>query len=415
MVNVSIPVHLFNEMSDEEISDICFRSFKEKEFNKVSEKRARNTGQYIKLKKDGLLKYICLSRNDCTQSRNSFIIQNIPTAFQKFLEESYKNKEFEFYIRDFSAPHPPFAIYAYKLLLTSKIKILNLDLVVPSDNAGYLDHRTSFTDYKQMRKYRLESSKRNTSNTSTIFEEKEDEFSVYGKTYGANGRETTLICMALYHLVNKKIVVYNVNETSEKHQASVDPANKYILNYYGIEIDENAINFDPKNEKEQADRDSRKFHINLFKKYKDKKCYFCGCDIENLIIGAHIHRVTDIKNSNLSETVKQDQIVDADNGFWLCANHDKLFEFGLIYFNKNEMCVSDELNKKQQEFILNITADNLNLNKKYKLIPEKDKELENIILYKNNKFYINQQHYNSKMEYYLSEHKNRTQKNANIY
>ena len=36
--------------------------------------------------------------------------------------------------------------------------------------------------------------------------------------------------------------------------------------------------------------------LNLFKKFGDKKCYLCDCDIDSLIIASHIHRVTDIKN-----------------------------------------------------------------------------------------------------------------------
>lgn len=45
-------------------------------------------------------------------------------------------------------------------------------------------------------------------------------------------------------------------------------------------------------------RDTPKFHYNLFKKYGDKKCLLCDCDIDRMIIGAHIHRVTDISNDN---------------------------------------------------------------------------------------------------------------------
>jgi len=411
MIKVIMPPHLTREMPDDMIKDICFLSFGDKEYSKIIEERGKNTGQYIKLKKGNKLKYICLSRNNCAESRNTFIVQNFPSSYQHFLEDPTTNKEFEYYIRDFSTSHPSTAIFSYKLLLTGKIKILNLDRVVPSDRIDFLDHRTPFQDFKQMRKYRFESSGRNSGNIPTTFEENEDEFSVYGKTYGANGRETTVICLALKNLVSKKIRVYNVNETCETHPASVDPANKYILDYLNIEIDENAMDLVPTTADEKAKRDSRTYHINLLNKFHDKKCYLCGCDIENLIIGSHIHRVTDIINSNLLESEKQKEIVDGDNGFWLCANHDKLFEYGLIYFDDNKLVISDKLTQLQNDFVKKITFGVSHSNKEYR-IDNSNVEFsvcENSEAYNSNIFIINDCDYNAKMHGYLEKHKNRIQ------
>lgn len=405
MVEVILPQHLFYELSDKMIEDICYLSLQDNKFSKNMESRGKNTGQYIKLKQNGILKYVCLSRDNCSESRNSFILQNFPTAYQHFLEdETGDNKVFEYYIRDFSTPHPPTAIFSYKLLLTGGINILNLNRVIPSNKVDFLDHRTPFRDFKQMRKYRLESSSKNSGNIPTTFEENEDEFAVYGKTYGANGRETTAICLALKNLVNKKIKVYNVNETSKLHQASVDPANKYILEYLGIEIDKDAMDL-VANKDEKAKRDTRLYHINLLKKFHDKKCYLCGCDIENLIIGSHIHRVTDILKSNLSEEEKQREVIDGDNGFWLCANHDKLFEYGLIYFDRDKMVISDRLNDLQREFVRNITFNTPYVNtEEYLAVAD-----ENYSLY-NKEFYIDREHYNKNMCNYLKIHKARVLK-----
>lgn len=405
MVEVILPQHLFYELSDKMIEDICYLSLQDNKFSKNMESRGKNTGQYIKLKQNGILKYVCLSRDNCSESRNSFILQNFPTAYQHFLEdETGDNKVFEYYIRDFSTPHPPTAIFSYKLLLTGGINILNLNRVIPSNKVDFLDHRTPFRDFKQMRKYRLESSSKNSGNIPTTFEENEDEFAVYGKTYGANGRETTAICLALKNLVNKKIKVYNVNETSKLHQASVDPANKYILEYLGIEIDKDAMDL-VANKDEKAKRDTRLYHINLLKKFHDKKCYLCGCDIENLIIGSHIHRVTDILKSNLSEEEKQRRIIDGDNGFWLCANHDKLFEHGLIYFDRDKMIISDRLNNLQREFVKNITFNTpyINIEEHFAVADE------NYSLY-NKEFYIDKEYYNKNMCNYLKIHKARVLK-----
>lgn len=403
MIKVVLPKHLFNDISDEELSEICRLSIGNDNYTKVVEDRGHNSGQYIKLYNNDGVKYVCLSRNDL-QSRNAFILQNFPSAYQHYLEEKSDNKEFQYYIRYFDKNHPSYVIFAYKVLLTIGIKILNLYNVVPSESVDFLDHRTPFIDFKQMRKARIELQQRNSGNTSTLFEETNNEISVYGKTYGANGRETTAICLALRKLVDLPIKVYNVNETDPQHLADVDPANKYILDYYGIEIDDGRMDFEPSDESGVARRDQKRYHYNLLQKFKEKKCYLCGCDIENLIIGSHIHRVTDIMHSNLSESDKQSQIIDGDNGFWLCANHDKLFEWGLIYFDGDTMKIRNNVSEYQKKYIYELTFyfekiyNSFNTDKVFNIIEKKD-GLE---------FHIKPEHFTDNMNHYLSIHKKRT-------
>lgn len=399
-----IPTHLLEVLSKEMLDDICKRSIGSSSYTIEEDLRGHNSGQYIKLITSDLVKYICLSGADSTASRNSFILQNFPTAYQYYLMDESNNKAFEYYIRDTRFPHPPYTIFAYKVLLTGKIKILNLDKVTSSDRTDY-DYRTPFIDFKQMRKMRLDLQQRNSGNTSTLFEETTDEISVYGKSYGANGRETTAICLALYHLVTMPIKVYNVNETDPQHLADVDPANRYILEHLGIEIDDGRMDLENTADA-KAKRNTKIYHYNLLQKFKEKKCYLCGCDIENLIIGSHIHRVTDIIHSNLSEEEKQKQIVDGDNGFWLCANHDKLFEWGLIYFDGDTMKIKDSLSDFQKKYIYEST---FYLEKIYNSF-NNGKEFNVIQLEGKMEFHIKQEHYNEIMKNYLGIHKNRVSK-----
>ncbi len=404
-----IPTHLLPKLTDDILKDICHYSIGSSKFQIVEEKRGHNTGQYIKLKNKEVIKYICLSGECSNASRNSFILQNFPTAYQHYLEEKSSNKEFEYYIRDVSVAHPPYTVFAYKVLLTAGIKILNIDKVIPSNKTDY-DFRTPFLDFKQMRRFRLNLQQKNSGNSSTLFEETEDEISVYGKSYGANGRETTAICLALKKLVDLPIKIYNVNETDPNHLANVDPANKYILESIGVIIDDGRMDFE-KNHEGIAKRDSKKYHYNLLQKFKEKKCYLCGCDIEKLIIGSHIHRVTDIIHSNLSEEEKQKQIVDENNGFWLCANHDKLFEYGLIYFNNKDLIISHKLNEQQTEYVKYLTFGIDTDIKKYQADSNDGFSVaEDIIQYGTKKFSIDEKHYNEKMHQYLEMHKNRVTK-----
>lgn len=399
-----IPTHLLDVLDKSMLDDICLRSINSKDYVVEEDHRGHNSGQYIKLITDNGTKYICLSRNDSTVARNTFIMQNVPSSYQAFLMDNSTNKEFEYYVRDVRFSHPTSMIFAYKVLLTANIKILNIDKIIPTERTDY-DYRTPFIDFKQMRKMRIESRERNTGNCPTLFEETNEGISVYGKTYGVNGRETTAICMALKNLVDLPIKVYNVNETDPQHQASVDPANRYILEYLGIEIDDGKMDFEPSDEAEIAKRYQKRYHYNLLQKFKEKKCYLCGCDIEYLIIGSHIHRVTDILHSNLSEEEKQKQIIDGDNGLWLCANHDKLFEWGLIYFEGDKMKIRNNVSEFQKKYIYESTFylekiyNSFNGDKEFNVI-EIDDELE---------FHIKPEHYNENMKGYLEIHKDRSE------
>ena len=400
MVELFVPTHLLGDISKDEYKDIVNRSVGNVDFIVKEDFRGHNSGQYIKLKIADTIKYICLSRKIASESRNAFILQNFPSAYQHYLEEKNPKKLFEYYIRDFSTSHPPFAIFSYILLLTGEIKILNLDKVRVSENAILFDYTTPFNDYKQMRTYRLSLSKRNSSNNSTTFEENDDEISVYGKSYGANGRETTAICLALSRLVpGKNIKLYNVNETDKNHLADIDPANRYILENIGIELNDDRMDFESNDEKVIAKRNTRLFHYNLLQKYKEKKCYLCGCDIEKVIQGAHIYSSTDILHSSLSEEEKTKQIVDADNGIWLCANHHLLFDYLLIYFKERYLYASDTLNKNQIEYIKN------SITQGHFLRNEKIPKCKNFLGFKINDF-----DFNSNMQQYLLKHTNRFSK-----
>lgn len=394
MIELFVPTHLLEDISEEEYSDIVNRSVGNEEFIVREDFRGHNSGQYIKMKVFDTIKYICLSRKVANESRNAFILQNFPSAYQHYLEEANPKKCFEYYIRDFTTLHPPFAIFSYKLLLTGGIKILNLDKVRTSDNATLFDYTTPFTDYKQMRTYRLSLSQRNSGNNSTTFEENDNEISVYGKSYGANGRETTAICLALSKLVkDKNIKLYNVNETDRSHLAEIDPANRYILENIGVELNDDRMDFESNDERVIAKRNTRLFHYNLLQKYKGKKCYLCGCDIEKVIQGAHIYSSSDILHSSMSEEEKTRQIVDADNGIWLCANHHLLFDYLLIYFKEKYLYAADTISKNQIEYIKE------SITQTYFLDSEKVPTDEHFLHFK-----INDIDFNLNMQQYLLKH-----------
>ena len=214
------------------------------------------------------------------------------------------------------------------------------------------------------------------------------------------------MAMVVKQLTKKKIVIYQVEDHGQRSLSNPD---KEILLKNGFEFGEdiiseefNRVNLDAA---EKDLRDQPAFRLNLFKKFGDKKCYLCDCDIDSLIIASHIHRVTDIKNDkNITDEEKKKQIIDGDNGLWLCANHDKLFECGLIYFNDRKLVISNRLNEEQQEFVKEITTQLATPQIKGFMVAE------DTVSYGTPSFDIKDEDYNDNMKHYLDLHKLRAEK-----
>ena len=142
------------------------------------------------------------------------------------------------------------------------------------------------------------------------------------------------------------------------------------------------------------------FFIITFLKNTVIKDAICGCDIEHMIIGSHIERITDTDhNENYSDIEKNHRATDGDNGFWLCANHDKMFEYGIIYYNGSEFqigCLSDE------------STDRSYINHSFRtmgdIYPE---DLSSIGEIHDGRFRIKDEHFNKNMRAYLDKHRRR--------
>ena len=103
---------------------------------------------------------------------------------------------------------------------------------------------------------------------------------------------------------------------------------------------------------------SPKFIYNLLSKFDgEKKCVLCGCKIEEVVQAAHIYPIASIrKRSDLTFDRKFELATDGDNGIWLCENHHKLFDRGLIWFEEGKICISDELEDENIVFVKQITT-----------------------------------------------------------
>lgn len=361
----------------------------------------RRIGRFIKVVNDSdqRVDYVCLSNPD-NDSRNARLMQFISPAFIEYDKDNSTNKHFCVYIIDPDRnDKTDYAKMLYRCLMTIDVPILN-------QNELGIFGILPFTSYEDFKAYRNKTSERNSHNRQTYFVDESSDFaeqiSVYGKTFGANAMESFLFAMTLSKISNKPIVFYQVVD-NESTQISEDQ--KAFLTENGVKIGDVSIELETNGDVKTADihetsRNTPIFHYNLLKKYGEKRCYICGCDIEHMVIGSHIERVTDIDhNTAYDNDEKNRRATDGDNGFWLCANHDKMFEYGIIYFDGDTLKVGVLSHDQTDKAYINHSFESLS--------EVYNNEPSSVGVVLDEEFTIRNEHYNQNMKDYLQKHKNR--------
>ncbi|WP_338401916.1 HNH endonuclease signature motif containing protein [Erwinia amylovora] len=76
-----------------------------------------------------------------------------------------------------------------------------------------------------------------------------------------------------------------------------------------------------------------------------------------IIQGAHIWPVSEIKKINLSDDEKLKHALSENNGIWLCENHHKLYDRNIIVINENGgILVKNSILKSHKNYINKITT-----------------------------------------------------------
>ncbi|MDR1542974.1 MAG: HNH endonuclease [Prevotellaceae bacterium] len=332
---------LLTDLTDEVLEEICVLIFRENRFTKKYQNRQ---GRYIEIRKISTdeTHFVCIS-NPCNDARNAFLMQFIPPAFAAYYSCQSKKKKLDIYIlKDKKNYKANYNKLFYRIFLTIGVNILNL-------NDLQIEGIAAFSTYEDIKRYRKVTSERNSHNNSTYFSDDENQISIFGKTFGANAMESFLFALTISKIVSKPIVFYPVID-NESDNLSLEQ--QHILTENNVAYSEESIELaDKKTGKAKAtSRNQNIFKYNLLNKFGDKHCYLCGCDIENLIIASHIERVTDIdNNSAYTQEEKIKRSTDGDNGLWLCANHDKMFESGAIYFETDE--ISTNYREQNKNFL----------------------------------------------------------------
>ena len=284
--------------------------------------------------------------------RNSSV-QSVPTAFNLFYSNPYPHKRLFYYFLNLEGnPETDYHFLMYRLMKTIGFEFLNAEQA--------LSHSVSaFNSIDDILLNRRINSGRNRSNNSTyITKNGHSQIEIYGKTYGASKYETSMICYALSYLCqpNQRITLYEVleNDLKELPASSLN----VIRNMGAIRIVPTDMQLEKRVFEENDSLRSPRYIYNLLNKFGKKQCALCGCEISELIQGAHIWPVAKIKRAPISLEEKVKSAIDGENGLWLCENHHKLFDANIIKISERtgELLYRNDMSRNDSDFIHNITA-----------------------------------------------------------
>ena len=382
-------------------------------------------GQYIIVETPVSKTYVMFSGESSYNTRNGYLVAKLPLTYFDYLMDDTKKQKSLFVClldinRDIYEKHKDgseymaseidvtklvseslvngYQIFAYRLLQTLNIQILNAkflpftrywDKVEKGVNVMPMRHKlfsTAFGTVEELIAARVELLKKNSGNNSSYFIDTGDSIYVYAKCYGNNGFEATSLICALHVLALKEQKVIYLFELTDHGAIGLSNTCQRLLAFLKIGVVDagessdvsnsglsgNGFMVNEKNDCVEVDetdcRNQGMFMKNLATKWLEdmnvKKCYLCGCTIQKAIIASHIHRVCDINKLNIPFEEKKRMAIDGNNGFWLCATHDKMFEYGIITFNEftgefvlgSQYLGNEALTDEQKQFIDSITS-----------------------------------------------------------
>ena len=337
----------FSELlSSELLQDICRLVTGQNNYETRIIHESYNKGRLLVIDYNGVRNYVTLSEVS-NEGRNSSV-QSVPTAVNIFYADPSLRKRLFFYF----LPHSGnlFTDYHrvyYKLMATAGIVFLNSP-----------EHITSYSNPDQLIYDRNENQRSNPSNNSSYITKTENTIQIYGKVYGANKYESTLLCLALSKLTSEHIDFFNICEQDLKvlPQSSMNTLN--LLS--NVSMINTSITLERRLFEDEPERDTLRsplYSYNLLQRIGHKHCAMCDCEIDEIIQGAHVWGVSQIRrNDRMNLEEKFNHAVSGHNGLWLCQNHHKLFDSHILVIdNDGRFRVKATLDRPDYEFIRDIT------------------------------------------------------------
>lgn len=322
----------FSDVITEEVmSDVCRRIcgeteytyfFADNDYEDEFVERSYNKGRMALMFYQDSVSYISFSEKEI-RGRNSSV-QSVPTAYNTYYMSVHPNKRLFYYFLNLNGnPETDYIFMMYRLMETIGFTFLNPEAIS--------QRITAFNSVEDIMFTRKINSGKNSSNNSTyITKSGALQIDIYGKTYGANKYATSMMCYAMAFLAPKKqnLTLYEVLEGDLKElpKSCLD----VIAKMGKINVIKTDMQLEKKVFEENNSLRSPRYLFNLLDRLGTKRCALCECEIPELIQGAHIWPVSDIKKQVLPLEKKILYATDGHNGLWLCENHHKMFDENLI-------------------------------------------------------------------------------------
>lgn len=337
-------------LTKEVLDDICIRITGQTSYKVQRETSSYNKGRLLYLYYNGVVNYVTLSEENLN-GRNSSV-QSVPTALNLFFADTRFQKKLFYYFIPFSGnPFTDYHIVIYKMMMNAGITFLNL--------SDY--YRATLIPYKSVDELiigREDNRAVNSSNNSSYVSKTSDKIQIYAKVFGASKYESTLLAIAVSNLADRPIDLFNICEQDLSRLPASSVATLEKLG--NIAIHDTSLMLEKHTYVEQQDKSTLRSPIytyNLLKRLGHKKCALCGCEIPEIIQGAHIWGVSEIANSTtVNDEAKFDHAVSGHNGLWLCQNHHKLFDSNIILLDTNGYVMApSHIDEKDFGYIKEIT------------------------------------------------------------
>lgn len=330
------------------LRDVCQRITGIRSYTVEFDNTGYNIGRLAKLEYRGSISYISFSEIEIASRNSSF--QSFPSALVRYHQETNPNKRICFYFLTSTGNiETAYFFFMYRLMKTAGTEFLN--------ETDHLNNAIApFNCVSDIIAQRNSNRDRNTGNISTYLTiDENNTLQIYGKTYGANKYETTLLCLAVSKITDNRIELYEIKEGNLRQLPG--PARK-VINAIGITIITSDLTFEHQQFEDNDSLRSPAFIYNLQKKLGDKKCALCECEIPQIIQAAHIWPVVSIKRArNINQDQKLQSAIDGDNGIWLCNNHHKLFDLNFLLISEDgRIKYKSDVNDNYENFISNVTV-----------------------------------------------------------
>lgn len=341
-------------LTSDVLDDICLKVTGQTEYQIHRDTTQYNKGRLLYIDYEGKKNYISLSENDI-RGRNSSI-QSVPTALNLFFADpldASQKRMFYYFLPHTGNAFTTYHLFIYSLLASSGVTFLNYDRYCDQPLLLY-NSIDEVIDARDKNRYQ------NGRNNSSYISKTSDKIQVYAKVYGASKYESTLFAIAVSHIADRPIDLFNICEQELKTLPK--PSLNTIQKLGNISVHDTSLTLEKKAFAEAEDKTtlrSPRYLYNLFERLGSKHCALCNCKISEIIQGAHIWGVSDIVKSNIlvSDEERFGHAISGHNGLWLCQNHHKLFDSHIISFDSDgHILVANRLNQENFEYIRGITT-----------------------------------------------------------